>query len=100
MNLISRIIVIALGFIAFGVASLLFILRGDDDIASKTRGRRPTSDEAIRRIMYVLSMLFTLIFGGSLLAIIIKIYILLPYHLIDFRKISHNQNIEFIWICI
>ena len=92
MNVGAGIAVLAVGLFICGGASLRFILRGDDDISDRLRARKPTPDEAIRRITYVLSMLFTAIFGGSVSAILFKIYIILPYYPIQARTMTQNQN--------
>src|ERR1700753_2960126 len=92
MNVLIGAEILSAGLLICGGTSVIFILRGDDDISDRLHSRKPTVEEATRRIGYVLSMLFTTIFGGCVSAILFKILVILPYHVTNNRVMTRNEN--------
>src|ERR1700744_4047902 len=62
-------------FVVFAILfalTLYFCLKADDDVVYNFFDRKPTGQESIRRIRYVFSKMLCSVYGGGILAIIIK----------------------------
>ena len=78
-------------FAISSVLLLIFIVRGDDDFAEKLLLRKPTPDEAVRRLRYGLARLFAALSGGSILSTYLVSHINEMSHLLHSLS-STNRN--------
>lgn len=77
------------GFFVCLIITFFCIFNGDDDIAAQIIDRKPTSQEAFRRIRYVLARACTAAVGGFTLLVEIINHIIVPYDIFPRQKISH-----------
>lgn len=73
----------------FLVLTLISSWVGDDDVAYTVMGRKPTSQEGIARIRYVLVKFFAMFYGGALLAFVAVQQIVQRIFLLNVSKFEY-----------
>jgi hypothetical protein len=82
--------------VCFGL-TLYFCVQGDDDVVYKFMDRRPTGQEAIARIRFVLAKLFASLSGGALMVAVLGKVVLKSIFSIT---ISENSGVLLGLLCI
>ncbi len=84
-------------FLIFFSLALACCCAGDDDVIYKVYDRKPTPQEGIARIRYILTKTIASIYGGALLASFIGKVVLVETMSL---KITHLQAIILCFVCI